>query len=219
MKSRLSSRLYLLTLRTSHGHGIGSWRKSQPSVLVLIRAQSSFRFPASQGRYREFKSFAVGYAKLKALLDRNFIASHLVRRMRPSDWVRWLEDNRLPCPADLKVAVAEFDKDAVDWRARAEAAEADNQKLEQRIVELERAIVDSVLNPTAATREQDTLLRLFIGMAVEQYGYDPKKTRNEAAKNISSDLALHGLSITDDTVRKYLKQASELLPHSDERAR
>jgi hypothetical protein len=61
------------------------------------------------------------------------------------------------------------------------------------------------------TRERQTLLKLVVGMAVEQYGYDPKANRNDATANIASDLALSGLTIDPDTVRKWLKEASELL--------
>lgn len=64
------------------------------------------------------------------------------------------------------------------------------------------------------TRERDTLLKLVIGMAVEGYRYSPGAVRNEAPAEIASDLAKHGLSITDDTVRKWLKEAAEkVLPN------
>ena len=43
------------------------------------------------------------------------------------------------------------------------------------------------------TRERETALKLIIGMAIEQYGYDPDASRNDAIKNISEDLAEWGL--------------------------
>ena len=62
------------------------------------------------------------------------------------------------------------------------------------------------------TRERQTLLKMVIGMAMEQYGYNPKANRNDATAHIASDLSLSGLSIDPDTVRKWLKEAAELLP-------
>lgn len=62
------------------------------------------------------------------------------------------------------------------------------------------------------TRERDTLLKLIIGMAVEQYGFDPKSKRNEATGNIQSDLESCGLSMDADTILKKLREASDLLP-------
>lgn len=62
--------------------------------------------------------------------------------------------------------------------------------------------------PDLGTRERDTLLKLVIGMAVEAYRHDPEAARSAAPGEIAGDLAKHGLSVTDDTVRKYLKEAA-----------
>ncbi|MDD5271494.1 MAG: hypothetical protein PHU14_02125 [Methylovulum sp.] len=59
------------------------------------------------------------------------------------------------------------------------------------------------------------MLKLIIGMAIDAYGYDPKKPRNAASgsKNgISAKLQTKGISINDDTIRKYLDEAKALLP-------
>jgi hypothetical protein len=65
------------------------------------------------------------------------------------------------------------------------------------------------------TRERDTLLKLVIGMAIEGYRYSPGAARNDAPAEIASDLAKHGMSMTDDTVRKWLKEAAnKMLPQS-----
>lgn len=58
------------------------------------------------------------------------------------------------------------------------------------------------------TRERDTLLKLLIGMALEAYRHDPAAARSPTSAEISSDLAKHGLSVSDDTIRKYLKEAA-----------
>lgn len=58
------------------------------------------------------------------------------------------------------------------------------------------------------TRERETLLRILIGMAVEAYRHDPMAARGSVPAEIAADLAKHGLSVTDDTVRKYLKEAA-----------
>lgn len=60
---------------------------------------------------------------------------------------------------------------------------------------------------TLHTLERSTLLKLVIGMAIRGYGFDPNTTKSDAAKNIENDLIALGMPITDDTVRKYLKQA------------
>ena len=61
------------------------------------------------------------------------------------------------------------------------------------------------------TTERNTLLKLVIGMAVKGYNYDPRATKSTTPNEIVDDLAGLGITITDDTVRKYLKQAADAL--------
>lgn len=60
--------------------------------------------------------------------------------------------------------------------------------------------------------ERDSLLKLVIGMAMKGYSYDPTAKKNSAVADIVADLALLGLPLGDDTIRKYLKQGNEQLP-------
>ena len=64
--------------------------------------------------------------------------------------------------------------------------------------------VEKPLHPT----ERNNLRKLVIGMAIDGYGYDPTALKSPLPKQIADSLALHGISITDDTVRKYLKEAA-----------
>lgn len=65
------------------------------------------------------------------------------------------------------------------------------------------------------TRERDTLLKLLIGMAVKGYSYDAGASKSKVPKEISDDLSDLNIGVSDDTVRKYLKQAADIfLPKS-----
>jgi hypothetical protein len=73
---------------------------------------------------------------------------------------------------------------------------------------------NSLIKTELSETERQTMLKLIIGMAMNAYGYDPNATRNTATgdKNgISAKLERHGISINDDTIRKYLTAAKELL--------
>ena len=59
------------------------------------------------------------------------------------------------------------------------------------------------------TTERNTLLKLVFGMAIKGYSYDPAAAKSAKPKEIVDDLAELGITITDDTVRKYLKQAAD----------
>lgn len=66
-----------------------------------------------------------------------------------------------------------------------------------------------VLDKPLGTRERDTLLKLVIGMAMGGYSYDPNQTKSDVLREIVDDLARRGIAVSDDTVRKYLKEASD----------
>lgn len=65
-----------------------------------------------------------------------------------------------------------------------------------------------------SSKEKDSLLKLVIGMAVVGYKYDPKEARNAAVKDIANDLVGLEIGLDEDTVRKWLKEASQLLPQN-----
>jgi hypothetical protein len=53
-------------------------------------------------------------------------------------------------------------------------------------------------------------------MAVKGYAFDPQAKRSDQISEIASDLADAGVPVSDDTVRKYLREAADLLPPEDE---
>ncbi|TAN09206.1 MAG: hypothetical protein EPN45_07990 [Rhizobiaceae bacterium] len=65
---------------------------------------------------------------------------------------------------------------------------------------------------TMHAKERESLLKMIIGMALKGYGHDPRVSRSGTAKEIASDLAIAGLPLDEDTVRKYLNKAKQLLP-------
>lgn len=61
--------------------------------------------------------------------------------------------------------------------------------------------------------ERNSLLKMILGMAKAKYGYDSKNPRNPATggnrDSILDDLQKHDLAVSADTIRKYLKEASD----------
>ena len=62
-----------------------------------------------------------------------------------------------------------------------------------------------------AVRERNTLLKLVLGMAIKGYAFDTSSSKSSIPKEISDDLVRLGMDVSDDTVRKYLKEAIELV--------
>lgn len=58
-----------------------------------------------------------------------------------------------------------------------------------------------------STRERDTLLKLLIGMAIDGYDYEPSAAKSPVPKQLQDVLAALRIDVSDDTIRKYLKEA------------
>ncbi len=65
---------------------------------------------------------------------------------------------------------------------------------------------------TLSTREQNSLLKILLGMAIANYKHDPRAGRNSTAPEIAKDMETIGMSIDPDTVRKWLRAAAEFAP-------
>jgi hypothetical protein len=61
-----------------------------------------------------------------------------------------------------------------------------------------------------STKERATVLKIILGMAVVGYRYNPKASRTSVTKEIADDIHSVGLTIDEDTVRKYLRAAAEM---------
>lgn len=61
------------------------------------------------------------------------------------------------------------------------------------------------------TRERNTLLKLVIGMAIKGYAFDPNASKSAATSEIANDLAEVGVSVTDETILKYLREATRVV--------
>lgn len=62
----------------------------------------------------------------------------------------------------------------------------------------------------------ESLLKIVITMAKDGYGYDHTAKKNGLPREISEAAELLGLTITDDSVRKWLKKGAELLPRGED---
>jgi len=83
------------------------------------------------------------------------------------------------------------------------------RKLEARIAPVP---VEIPAQPeTLTTQEKRSLLSLIAAMACEQYGFDPKVGRSSVTPSIREDLDRVGLSMDEKTVRKWVREATELV--------
>ena len=85
------------------------------------------------------------------------------------------------------------------------------RKMLDRRVANKQGVTSKVSQKPIGTQERETLLKLIAAMSCEQYGYDPKAERSEAATRVGNDIEFVGLSMDAKTVRKWLKEAAKLV--------
>ena len=87
-----------------------------------------------------------------------------------------------------------------------------------RNTELSRAPSSTLPKPNDVAfneKGRGTFQKIILGMALEQYGYDPNDAKSDVPKAIAGDLALHGLSLTEKTIRDQLRAAAERFPEEE----
>ncbi|MDF0605747.1 hypothetical protein HZU77_008790 [Neisseriaceae bacterium TC5R-5] len=61
-------------------------------------------------------------------------------------------------------------------------------------------------------KERESLYKIIIGLAIGGYRYDPSAKRNMLLADMRKDIEKVGLTIDDDTLRKWLIKAASVLP-------
>lgn len=92
---------------------------------------------------------------------------------------------------------------------------AELDKFLTNLVKIEKPLPEPIVSndkPLTET-ERNTMLTLILGMAVDAYGYDPTQVRSSLTgtgkDSLTVMLQTRGYDVSDDTIRKYLKEAAE----------
>lgn len=93
---------------------------------------------------------------------------------------------------------------------KTQMAEMQNELKAQRKQLAEMKDSDSQAGDKLNPKERQSLQKMILGMALEQYHYEPN-ARGSAVSHIAGDLREHGLSLDEDTIRKQLRAAAEEL--------
>lgn len=98
---------------------------------------------------------------------------------------------------------------------RTQILEAELQVLHRTLHELQIAPKSKPKASSAASRERGSMLKLIAGLVQTAYGAKPASKRSDIPAELASDLAKAGVPLDVDTVRKYLREAAEILPPAE----
>jgi hypothetical protein len=208
--------------------GVVNWENLKPYVSSSPFAQRYARLRDLAFRAEKFgqlydpvlPGIYIAWAKRNEIdFPADLEAAIRARGIQVADWKSMYDE--------IKAALDKAKQEEHDLKTRVESLVSSNEELAQAVNELiaerdaaEAKVVqlqsEAEATKTAAkglgARERESLLRLVIGMAVEGYRYDPKQKRSDKIPEIVSDLDKAGIALDADTVRKWLREAAELLP-------
>lgn len=144
------------------------------------------------------------------------------------DWKKQYEDANAACDqfrSDYEQLQKMYAQHIADWKGVVEKKSDLIEAAHQRIAELEveLAAVNGAPPATEPAKtqsliERQNMLKAIFGMAVAGYSYNPADKRSKIVTEIVSDLELEGNRLSDDTIRRYLKEARDLLNELQEQA-
>ena len=197
-----------------------SWEKVQPFLQV--------------------SPFAFQYHRKRDLCLRAMHWEQLFDPVLPGIFLAWAKRNDIPYPEELEKRVAAHGHQISDWKSnfdkmkkmydelkeaytgvrsrwdadRAALSEVTRERdaLAEETQRLRQAMVAKGENKDLGGKERQTAMKLIVGMAVHGYRFDPLSTRSAVFAEIASDLHLTGVPLDEDTVRKWVRNAAELLP-------
>ena len=164
--------------------------------------------------------FAYQYWRRRDLALRAAASKQLSEPTGPGFFLAWAKRTDLAVPSELEAAITARGIQIAEWKTHDLSKEQSEQidRLRSRDDKLQAQHAAAAPAPhdrpekPLATRERDSLLKLVIGMAVGGYRYDATALRSERPTEIANDLASAGVPLDVDTVRKWLKEAADLLP-------
>jgi hypothetical protein len=139
-----------------------------------------------------------------------------VRATATIDVIDWAKTTNIKFSPKLVKLVLKCNPNIVGWK---EKYEQEHSLLEQEIkrgnelsqlcAELQK-YTDKKIHP----KEKESLLKLVAAMASGGYGHIPNKEKSPTVTTIHEDLLKNGLTLDEDTIRKYLKEAAEFIPQN-----
>ena len=180
-----------------------TWTREEAAALLLKLDPRKALVPDGISHMRP-ADYWQPYADLLEMLKRarTALPDHL--RLKPQLIVNWAKLVGLNPPQQLTDAIAATRQIATGGETYLEIDDMPNPHSQQ--IEGSSTDSDELHHKTKAS-----LLKLIAGMAIRGYVYSPLQKQNKAISDIESDLRLLNIPLSDDTIRRWVSQACELI--------
>ncbi len=211
------------------------WSLEEAIALAMGKAPELISWVKIQS-HGQVSPFVQKYGRLRDLAQRAVRWKKLYDPVLPTIFLKWAKDNEISVPAELSEKVfklkggaadwkknydelhAMYDQHVAGWKGVAEKQSELIKSKQKRIAELESELAATTGAPpvpepakTQSLIERQNMLKTIFGMAVRGYSYNPADKRSKTVSEIVTDLELEGIPLSDDTIRRYLKEARDLL--------
>ena len=196
------------------------WKLDEAAALNLGRDPHHVTWEKLKS-YAASSPFARRYERQRDLILRAKAMGQLFDPVIPGLFLAWAQRTEIELDARLVEAVEARGIQVADWKTHydrmdeiAQNNKAVGEEALRRVAELEALLRDreALAAKGLSTRERNSLLKIVLGMAMACYKHDPRASRMKTAGLISDELEQVGLSVSDDTIRKYLSEAAEFAP-------
>ena len=161
-----------------------------------------------------FSPFVQEFKQRLELGRRAEIAGELPPHFNSLTFMVWAKQIDLSCPPEIEIVITRSSGTRIDWKPRYEEEVATHTAVKAELQSL-RAKAEEWTERPSWLRERDSLLKLVIGMAITKYGYVTTAHKNAAIPKIATDLKVLGISLDEDTVRRYLNEGKQFIPDPD----
>lgn len=204
------------------------WSLDEAVALALGKNPEKVN-PATLAPYQNLSAFPQKFERLKNLAFRAKNVGKLYDPVFPSIFLNWAMESEIELPQELREAVSKVAQ-LQSWqeisKKQAEVIEKLQEVIARQSAELEHfkggtgspvvTSSNSSLQPAETTKsqspvERDNMLKVILAIAMDAYGHDPEAKRSTATNDIQTALHTAGLNLSDDTIRRFIKQAEERL--------
>jgi len=190
------------------------WTNIEALALLLGRNPNVFNLNAIEtlpGRSEVIWAFW----GLRNLIDRATEFGFLSEKNTPKEIIEWAQNNNIFVPEKLLDTISDRFISISDLEAKYSSQTLELESLKDELESLrmqdepENRLANE--NRPTSTRERESLLKIVIAVAIKKYNYRPDMAKNSATSNIATALRDLDLPLDEDTIRKYLNEAKNLL--------
>lgn len=202
------------------------WTLDEAVALALGKNPEKVN-PSTLAPYQNLSAFPQKFQRLKNLAVRAKSVGKLFDPVFPSIFLNWAMENEIEIPQKMREEVSKVTQ-MQTWQEISKKQTEVIEKLQAVIArlkaELEQARTATAAPETVSSEpptqavekpqspvERDNMLKVILAISMDAYGHDPAAKRSTATNDIQTALHTAGLNLSDDTIRRFIKQAEERL--------